>query len=490
MSFTRSSLIEVFTKKAKDFVSLDFLACDASSSIKECIDKIQKEKKSTILILKEKKLIGIITEQDIVRKIIFKSKPDDPIGNYMTSPVEFVYDYDLLFHAIGTMRKNNLRHLPVINMTGDVLGIIYMHKALEAELGDSIKEIDDLTFEKNEDGIVKLKKKQIELAENLLSNKVNAFDVSYLLSFINIIIYRRAIRLAQKKVNEKKIIQNIPDFCVLVMGSGGRMESYLHPDQDNGIIYDLENSSSNKEQVDKYFYELAKEFTRILDMADIPYCKGDLMATNPLWRKSLEDWKLQLDNWIQSSNDNSLRYLDMLYDFQPVFGNENLAKSLRYFLLKKLEKTPQFLKYLYKRDEGTNAAIGMFGQFILEKEDNENLNLLNLKHTGTLPLVESIRMYSIKHQVDKGSTIDRLQELTEKKVFTTEEFDFLKNALEYLSSILMSAQIRQVKKNLPIKNYIDPKGLYKREKKLLKMYLKEIKSLKTRLKGDFGEEYV
>ena len=95
MSFTRSSLIEVFTKKAKDFVSLDFLACDASSSVKECIDKIQKEKKSTILILKEKKLIGIITEQDIVRKIIFKSKQDDPIGNYMTSPVEFVYDYDL-----------------------------------------------------------------------------------------------------------------------------------------------------------------------------------------------------------------------------------------------------------------------------------------------------------------------------------------------------------------------------------------------------------
>ena len=30
MSFTRSSLIEVFTKKAKDFVSLDFLACDES----------------------------------------------------------------------------------------------------------------------------------------------------------------------------------------------------------------------------------------------------------------------------------------------------------------------------------------------------------------------------------------------------------------------------------------------------------------------------
>ena len=198
----------------------------------------------------------------------------------------------------------------------------------------------------------------------------------------------------------------------------------------------------------------------------------------------------QLDNWIQSSNDDSLRYLDMLYDFQPVFGNENLAKSLRKFLLKKLEKTPQFLKYLYNRDERTNAAIGFFGQFILEKNDEENLNLLNLKHTGTLPLVESVRMYSIKHQVDKGSTIERLEELTAKEVFTNEEFDFYKGALEYLSSIIMGVQIRQFKKNLPIKNYIDPKALYKRERKLLKLYLKEIKNLKLRLKGDFGEEYI
>jgi signal-transduction protein with cAMP-binding, CBS, and nucleotidyltransferase domain len=51
-------------------------------------------------------------------------------------------------------------------------------------------------------------------------------------------------------------------------------------------------------------------------------------------------------------------------------------------------------------------------------------------------------------------------------------------------------QIRQFKKNLPIKNYIDPKALYKRERKLLKLYLKEIKNLKLRLKGDFGEEYI
>ena len=490
MSFKRSALIEVFTKRVEDYMSLDFVIFDETATVKECVEKIQKEKKSTVILVKDNKLTGILTEQDIARKLTFKVNPDEPIKAHMSSPVKYVHDYDLLYHAIGTMRRNNLRHLPVVSMSGDVRGIIHMYRALEAELGDSIKEIDQITFEKDEAGIIKFKKQQIQLAENLLENKASAFDVSYLLSFMNLIIYRRAIRLAQNKVNQLNIIQKIPDFCVIVMGSGGRMESYLHPDQDNGIIYDLKNSKENPSEVDKYFFELAKEFTRILDAADIPYCKGDLMASNPLWRKSIDDWTTQLDNWIQSSNDDSLRYLDMLYDFQPVFGNENLAKSLRKFLLKKLENTPQFLKYLYKRDERTNAAIGFFGQFILEKNDEENLNLLNLKHTGTLPLVESVRMYSIKHQVDKGSTIERLEELTAKEVFTNEEFDFYKGALEYLSSIIMGVQIRQFKKNLPIKNYIDPKALYKRERKLLKLYLKEIKNLKLRLKGDFGEEYI
>ena len=490
MNSKRSTLIEVFTKKAEDYVSSDFLIFDETVNVKDCIEKMQSEKKYTVLILKNKKLIGIVTERDVVQKLIFQSKPDDLLSQYMSQPVEFVYDYDLLYHAIGFMRKSNLKHMPVVSMSGEVRGIIHLDKALEAELGESISEIDNLAFEKDEKGIIKFKKQQIHLAESLLKNKVSAFDVSYLLSFMNLIIYRRAIRLAEAKVKDLKIIKNIPDYCVIVMGSGGRMESYLHPDQDNGIIYDLKNSKENPTDVDKYFFELAKEFTRILDEADIPYCKGDLMASNPLWRKSIDDWMTQLDNWIQSSNDDSLRYLDMLYDFQPVYGNENLAKSLRSFLMKKLEKTPQFLKYLYKRDERTNAAIGFFGQFILEKNDKENLNLLNLKHTGTLPLVESVRMYSIKHQVDKGSTIERLQELTSKSVFTLEELDFYRGALEYLSSIIMNVQIRQYKKNLPIKNYIDPKSLYKREKKLLKIYLKEIKNLKLRLKGDFGEEYI
>ena len=64
----------------------------------------------------------------------------------------------------------------------------------------------------------------------------------------------------------------------------------------------------------------------------------------------------------------------------------------------------------------------------MERNDPDNIGLLNLKHTGTLPLVESIRLYSIKHSVDRISTLGRLEELKSKEVFTDHEADFLTNA--------------------------------------------------------------
>ena len=56
--------------------------------------------------------------------------------------------------------------------------------------------------------------------------------------------------------------------------------------------------------------------------------------------------------------------------------------ELRIFLNDKLHEK-KLLKFLYFSEEQSDAAIGFFGQFVLEKNDEENLGLLNLKHKGT-----------------------------------------------------------------------------------------------------------
>ncbi len=227
------------------------------------------------------------------------------------------------------------------------------------------------------------------------------------------------------------------------MGSGGRMESFLQPDQDNGIIYEPSKTEDPK-KVDLYFEELAKEFTKYLDTAGITFCKGNLMATNPMWRKSLPEWKEQVQDWITNFNEQNLIYVDMLYDFRSVYGKPELADELRNFIFDKLVNN-KILKFLFKNEEGRRAGLTFFGGFKLEKNDKENKGLLNLKGAGTLPLVESVRIYSIKHRINKNTTAARIEELTKKNVFTNDEADFFQNAHRFLTYILLKDQVASVK---------------------------------------------
>ena len=484
----KSNTVELFTKSVGKFVNNDFLLLDESLSLKDGIKQLQENKKSTILLKNKKGLAGIITEKDIARKVVFKFKETQLLKEVMTKNVKFVFADDLLFHAVGKMRKNNFNHLPVLNQKYEVLGMIDMSHALSAELGDITEHIDNMSFDEEDiESLKKIKKQQITIAESMLSRNLFPFDITYLLSFLNNVIYRRAIRVAEKKISKLNIIKNIPNYSVIVMGSGGRMESFLHPDQDNGIIYEL-SDGDDPVQVDKYFEQLAKEFTKTLDDCDIPFCKGDLMASNPLWRKSFIDWKKQIDHWLLSHKPQDMRNIDMLYDFKSVYGASYLADDLKKYINEKF-KERKYLKFLYYSEEQSDAAIGFFGQFILEKNDEENKGLLNLKHTGTLPLVESIRLYSIKNNISFTNTLERLDELEKKEVFTKDEVDFYKNAHKFMSNILLKNQIERVKKGLQIKNFINPKNLSIREKGILKIYLKKIRELKTKVRGDIGEEY-
>ena len=58
-----------------------------------------------------------------------------------------------------------------------------------------------------------------------------------------------------------------------------------------------------------------------------------------------------------------------------------------------------------------------------------------------------------------------------------------------MSSILLKNQVERTKQGLTVKNFINPKSLLEREKKVLKIYLKKRREIKQRVRVDIGEEY-
>jgi CBS domain-containing protein len=86
-------------------------------------------------IVEEGKLVGIVTDRDIVvRAIAFGRDVSTEIGDVMTTEIFSVKPDDFVFEAIRLMGDRQVRRIPVINENGELAGIIAMADiALEME---------------------------------------------------------------------------------------------------------------------------------------------------------------------------------------------------------------------------------------------------------------------------------------------------------------------------------------------------------------------
>ena len=71
------------------------------------------------------------------------------------------------------------------------------------------------------------------------------------------------------------------------------MEQTLVTDQDNALIMEGPKEA---------FLEFADRVNRDLDACGFPLCKGDIMARNPRWCLTLQEWRSVFDGWIRNND--------------------------------------------------------------------------------------------------------------------------------------------------------------------------------------------
>ena len=157
-------------------------------------------------------------------------------------------------------------------------------------------------------------------------------EIQALLTAVNNDVYRRVTDLVVDDMAADGKGAPPLKFAVIVMGSGGRGENFIFPDQDNGLIL-ADRQGGTGEAAEAWFLDFAYRLTQALDTVGFPLCRGDVMATNPVWRKPLAQWKSQFGSWVADGTAESLRYCDIVSDFRAVWGAEDLAQTLRRHML-------------------------------------------------------------------------------------------------------------------------------------------------------------
>lgn len=427
---------------------------------------------------------GIITEQDIVRKLTYRKPPETPVDAVMTAPVMTIERNDYLYHAIAWMRRHRLRHMPVIDSGGRLAGMLYLHDALVVATRRLVNQIELLSHEGGIEGLKQVRAAQVELASELFEENLPAPEIQQVITQINNDMYRRVGENVLQAMRDEGWGELPVRACTIVMGSGGRGENYLFPDQDNGFILEPYPDADHG-RVDAYFMELAERLCRDLNAIGIPYCNGYCMAVNPLWRKTLPQWIEQIGLWSRKSNFVAIRLADIFFDFRPVWGDRELARALRHEVTGIVRHNHFFLKQMFADQADHNVALGLFGGFSTEKEKREYRGQVNLKYTGTIPLVEGIRLLALREGVEETSTLGRIRALHEEGVLDTTEHEELSAAFHLMTDIMLRRQIEDFKAGKRVTYYVSPKALSKRDRSLLLEAMKAVDHLRKRVRLEF-----
>jgi CBS domain-containing protein len=306
-------------------------------------------------------------------------------------------------------------------------------------------------------------------------------NVTWLITTFSDIVLKKAIGFAAEELGPPPA-----RFAFITMGSEGRKEQTLKTDQDNAIIYDDDEQSSERSKLElkHYFLKLGKRVCTWLDQIGYHFCKGDIMAGNPKWCRPLSAWKKYFFDWIHAAGPEDLLNSSIFFDFRFGGGDAHLVESLGDYLFKSLEAWPGFFRHMTENALYFKPPIGLFGQLLVESR-GKHRSCLNIKHAMTA-IVDYARIYALNNGIRETNTQERLYQLYLKRVLDPEAYREIEQAFNFIMQIRITHQINAIiVKGISPDNHINPKKLTAIEQKMLKMSLKRIASMQKQISLEF-----
>ena len=118
---------------------------DPLDTVYEAIAMMAEKEVGALLVMREGRPVGIISERDYTRKVILKDKSskETRVSEIMTTEVVSTTSRQHIDECVSLMKEHHIRHLPVID-DGEVTGMLSLRDLFSAIIDEQASTIENL----------------------------------------------------------------------------------------------------------------------------------------------------------------------------------------------------------------------------------------------------------------------------------------------------------------------------------------------------------
>ncbi len=448
--------------------------------VRSALETMSQAKVGSLVVAGEdRKPVGVFTRSDLLDRVVLADLPHTaPISQAM-SPAPFMLEEQATaYDAMLAMATHGIRHVLVTDAEGRLTGVV-SERDLFALQRVGLRQIRQTIEEAvTVDALLQSVSDVRQLSFNMLAQGIGAEQLTQFISALNDAITRRVLQLNLEKHNFDGI-----EWAWLAFGSEGRDEQTFSTDQDNGIVFVCEDAAT-LDNLRQRFLSFALDVNKDLDRCGFPLCKGNIMASNPQWCLSLDEWKDQFSQWIRQPHPDALLNATIFFDFRPLFGKADLAEAMRRHLLQQTASSPMFLRAMAKNALDVEPPLGKIRDFLTDLEPGQP-GKIDLKKYGSRIFVDVARIYALASGVHNTNSVQRLRIAAKRLSIREDEINAVLEGLDFIQLLRLQHQYLEGEPGRQGDNLINPDKLNELDRRILKESFRQARKLQTRLKLDY-----
>jgi len=314
-----------------------------------------------------------------------------------------------------------------------------------------------------------------EFLRDLAARDLSGRLLTRLISAFNDRLSLRVIELTARRHRLPAV-----SWCWLALGSEGRHEQTFISDQDNGLVF----SAADRHEADalrQLFLPFAQDVNRRLADCGFTLCTGGIMAGNPLWCLSLDEWRQQFFEWVRRPEPQALLNATIFFDLRPLHGDADLGETLRSLLLSLTVETPAFLHLMATNALQASVPLNFRGE--VAGESGESGEQVDLKKFGSRIFVDAARIFALSGGARAVNTSARLRDAGLAAGLQADEIVAVDAAFSHILRLRLGHQIGAGPEG---GNGVPLASLNDVDRAILKESLKQARRLQQRLKLNYG----